>query len=42
MIDFGVGTEIGFGVQVTNRWKRFELGDEKILKKIFLASNLFG
>jgi len=42
MIDFGVGTEIGFGVRPTNRWKRFELGDEKILKKIFLASNLFG
>ena len=35
MIDFGVGTEIGFGVRATNRWKRFELGDEKILKNIF-------
>jgi len=43
IIDFGVGTEIGFGVRVTNHRKRFELGDEKILKKkTFLASNLFG
>ena len=42
MIDFGVGTEIGFGVRATNRRKRFDLSDEKILKEIFLASNLFG
>ena len=42
MIDFGVGTEIRFGVRATNRRERFKLGDEKILKKIFLASNLFG
>ena len=42
MINFGVGMEIGFGVRATNRRKRFELGDEKILKEIFLASNLFG
>ena len=42
IIDFGVGTEIGFGVMVTNHRKIFELGDEKILKKnIFFASNLF-
>jgi hypothetical protein len=33
MIDFGVGMEIGFGVWATNCRKRFELGDEKILKK---------
>ena len=35
MIDFGVRTEIGFGVRATNHQKRFELGDEKILKNIF-------
>ena len=35
MIDFGVGTEIGFGVRATNRRTRFELGDEIILKLIF-------
>ena len=35
MIDFGVGMEIGFGVRATNCRKRFELGDEKILKKHF-------
>ena len=35
MIDFGVRTEIGFGVRATNRRKRFELGDERILKIIF-------
>ena len=35
MIDFGIGMEIGFVVRVTNRQKRFELGDEKILKNIF-------
>ena len=35
LIDFGVGTEIGFVVRATNRRKRFELGDEKILKIIF-------
>ena len=42
MIDFGVRTEIGFGVRATNRRKRFEVGDEKIFEKIFLASTLFG
>ena len=35
MTNFGVGTEIRFGVRATNRRKRFELGDEKILKNIF-------
>ena len=35
MIDFGVGTEIGFGVRATNRRTRFELGDERIFKLIF-------
>ena len=35
MIDFGVRTEIGFDVRATNCRKRFELGDEKILKIIF-------
>jgi len=35
MIDFGAGMEIGFGDGATNRRKRFELGDEKILKIIF-------
>ena len=35
MIDFGVGTEIGFGVRAMNHQKRFEIGDEKIFEKHF-------
>jgi len=35
MIDFGVGTETGFGVRATNCRERFELSDEKFLKIIF-------
>ena len=35
MIDVGVGMEIGFSVEATNRRTRFELDDERILKLIF-------